>query len=341
MSRPRISLSKRLKTRVRSRIPVAWRLRGHAALRHRSLGDLWRPLPEVERRLVESAFRDIMGRPADLEDPTTFNEKIQWRKLFDRRPIWSVLVDKLRVRDWVRGRVGDRFLVPLLHVTDAPETLPFETFGRPYILKPTHRSQVVFPIREPDALSPARRQRIVELLHWHVHEPYAVPFVEWPYWDVDPRVIVEELLLDRQGRLPRDYKIHCFDGEPTFVQVHVGRFSDEHTRSTYDPDWNKIEVGTDVYPDGPDVDPPRTLPVLLQVAATLAEDLDYVRVDLYEVDGDVFFGEMTPFQASGLTRFRPRRRDREWGDRWTLPDGAPGRGASPPAPQSRKRHRTR
>lgn len=270
--------------------------------------------------MVTSGYETVFGRTPDLDEPTTFNEKIQWRKLFDRRPIWAVLVDKYRVREWVWERVGDRFLVPLLEVVDDPEELPFERLDRPYILKPTHRSQVVFPVRRPDALPAGRKRRIVQLLHWHLHEPYAVEAVEWPYWEVEPRVLVEELLLDEGGELPRDYKIHCFGGEPAFIQVHAGRFSDDHTRSTFDAGWNKVELATDVYPDGPDLEPPPALDLLLEVAGALAEGLDYVRVDLYDVEGDVFFGEMTPYQASGLTRFRPESWDRKWGDRWTLPE---------------------
>lgn len=320
MSGPHVPSSKIAKAWLRDAVPVAWRLRVQAALRHRSPRDLWRPLREVKRRLVESAFAENMGRPPDLDAPQTFNEKIQWRKLYDRRPVWVALVDKLRVRDWVRERIGDRFLIPLLHVTDSPADLPFDRLDSPYILKPTHKSQVVFPVRDPDALGTDRRRRIVELLHWHLHEPYAVRFVEWPYWEVEPKILVEQLLLDDNGKLPRDYKIHCFDGEPAFVQVHAGRFTEEHTRSTYDTEWNKIELATDAYPDGPELDPPPALELLLEVAAALSEGLDYVRVDLYDVHGQIFFGEMTPYQASGLTRFSPEGWDRRWGRLWTLPE---------------------
>lgn len=326
---PRIGWWKEAKARVRQAAPLPWRFRLRVARHHGSPEFLYLPLAVVERRVIETRYRESIGRPLDLDCPRTFTEKIQWRKLYDRRPIWPSLVDKHRVREWVRSRVGGRFLVPLLWVGDAPSELPLDDLEPPYIVKPTHMSGLVYPVRWPDALDRDTRRQMVESLHWHLHTPYGFEFVEWAYWEVEPLVMVERLLLDSDGTVARDYKFHCFSGEPHFIEVHVDRF-EGHARSTYDRGWNKLDLANEGRPVGPDVDRPPNLDTMLEVAARLAEGLDYVRVDLYNVDGRIYAGEMTIYPISGFARFRPDRWDRDWGRRWALPDlGREGRSLRP------------
>lgn len=126
------------------------------------------------------------------------------------------------------------------------------------------------------------------------------------------------MLLDARGRIPNDYKIHCFDGEPCFVQVHADRFSD-HACSIYDRDFRRLDVELS-YPSG-EFDRPREWDEMLEVASALSEGLDYIRVDLYWTGDSVYVGEMTPYDAGGLKEFQPDAWDLEWGQRWTLPPG--------------------
>jgi hypothetical protein len=274
------------------------------------------PLKAVERRWAEERYRSVLDRKPDLDPPRRFSEKILWRMLYDRRPVWRSLLDKYRVRDFVRSRVGDRYLVPLLFSTRSPSSIPFDQLPRPYVVKPTHMSGVVYRIRNEGDPPPARCREMVEDLYWYLHNHTHAPYGIFPWQESDPRVLVERMLLDDRGEIPNDYKVHCFGGEPHFVQVHAGRFSD-HVCTIYDCDFNRLDVETR-RPSG-SFDRPANLEELLEVATVLSEGLDYIRVDLYSVGGRVHIGEMTPYDGAGLKQLEPASFDLEWGRLWTLP----------------------
>lgn len=220
------------------------------------------------------------------------------------------------MRSFVRSRVGARHLVPLLHETRSPSRIPFDRLEPPYVIKPTHASGVVYIVREGESLDAERRRAIVEDLYWYLENHSGFPYGIWPWYDADPRVVVERLLVTGNGEVPTDYKIHCFDGKPHFVQVHGDRFSDHHC-SIYDPDFERVPV--EIRHPVRDFQRPENLAGLLEVASELSAGLDYIRVDLYDVGGTVYFGEMTPYDAAGLKCLEPSWWDVAWGRRWTLP----------------------
>lgn len=295
--------------------PPHRRLRLGMARRHGALRYLFEDQLAVEREILTREYARRVGAVLDLETPKMFTEKVQWRKLFDRRAIFPLLADKLRVRPWVEGRVGSSYLVPLLHAGKSAASTPLETLPLPYIVKPNHSSGIAFPVqaREGQDFKKMRRELSASLMI-----PCGILGVEWAYWPIDPRIIVETLLLDDRGQVPADCKFHCFGGKAHFVQVYADRFT-EPGQVFYDRKWEKIDLEHGGVAAGREVAAPPGLQEMLEVAEALAAGFDYVRVDLYDVDGRIYFGEMTLYPGSGLRPFTPASWDLKWGELWQLP----------------------
>lgn len=305
----------RLMDQALARLPPALRLRIGMARRLRDPRYLLGSQLAIEKRVLERSFREHLGYAPDLLDPCTFNEKLQWRKLFDRKPLLPRLIDKVQVRSYVESRVGNTPLIPLLHVSDSPSTIPFGRLSTPYIVKPNHASGVKVIVESGGEREQAE---VEEAIGDSLRVPYGIFAVEWGYWNVRPRVVIEKLLLDEHGHLPPDFKIHCFNGEAHYIQVDTDRFS-HHRCVMYDRDWTRLDLIRVGLPEGEDVPRPGNLREMIEFAEVLAAELDYVRVDVYSLGERIYFGEMTLYPSSGFRPFSPERWDLEWGALWTLP----------------------
>lgn len=298
------------------------RLRLRLLRRYREPGILVRSQHQIERAHLERLFSKYHERPLDLAHPTAFSEKIQWRKLFERRALYTRIADKIRVREFVAERVGEAYLVPLLAVADTVAELRLERLSLPLMVKPTHASGVTFQVRSAGDLDVDRMARRIDPL---LRGPYGLTFVEWAYWNVPRRVMAERLLVRSDGRVPYDYKIHVFGDRARLVEVHVDRFG-EHRYAVYDRDWRMTGVR---YPehDRTRLERPARLEEMLEVAETLGAGFGYVRVDLYNVDDRVYVGELTLYPNSGLLP-KSEEWERRLGDMWQLPEpnGGNGRG---------------
>jgi hypothetical protein len=297
-------------------LPLSWRFRLTWAREHRKLSYLWTPYSTLVRDVLRGLFRQKIGYEPDFEAPRTFSEKVQWRKINDRRPLLPLVVDKYRVRDYVRERAGDEILIPLLHVSSDPAAIPFDSLELPYIVKPNNGSGTKFVVRsraELDVEGAVRRLRDV------MREAHAWSWFEWAYSAVPPRIVIERLLLDRDGRLPRDYKFHVFEGRVAYLHVDQNREFQLQT-VTYDRNWQPVALKQVGIPVGDPAPPPVNGERMIKLAERLAADLEYARVDLYNVSGQVFFGEITIYPDSGFRPFDPELWDRRWGDLWKLPD---------------------
>jgi len=255
------------------------------------------------------------GRWLHLDPPETWSEKIQWLNLHYREPLMALCADKFLVRDHVRDRgLGDN-LVPLLGVYDRLEEIDYGDLPARFVLKATHgsgwnvfcRSRSVFDPRAANA----QLARFLRSNYYHRAR-------ERIYKDIKPRIICEELLQDRSGASPTDYKFFCFHGEPKFIQVDYDRFT-AHTRNFYDLAWRRIPCRLR-YLNNPAADGlrPERLLQMIVLAQRLASDFPFVRVDLYETDNGLFFGELTFLPSRGLGKFVPSRFDRLFGEHLDL-----------------------
>jgi hypothetical protein len=271
------------------------------------------PVPDRMHQALR--FRRWHGRFPNLHNPVTFSEKVVWRKLYDRRPLFTLVADKYRVRYFVAQRVGPHILTDLLYVTRDPATIPFNRLPDRYVVKANHGSgwtRIVAGGKEID-----RAVLVAQCRDW-MRTNFYIQDREWAYKDICPCILVEEFLDGGGGVVPPDFKFYVFGGKPLFIQVDVDRYSN-HGRNLYDPAWRLLDVAYS-YPNiGREIRRPAQLEVMLKVAETLGSEIDFVRVDLYEVSGRVKFGEMTNYPEGGMARFDPESFDAYLGGLWQLP----------------------
>lgn len=255
-------------------------------------------------------------RIPNLRDPKTFNEKVNWRILKDRRPILAWTCDKLAMKDYVEKSsaaksLGVRIPQTLWSGTDVRDLSSVE-LPEHWVFKPNHRSgQVYFGHGRPDI-------RMLDEISRHWLYPFEQNELhEWAYSKARPLLLVEELL-GEPGLVPSDYKFYVFAGEVAAIQVDVGRHTD-HRRRFYVPEWSPIDPISRKLPLAPTEPPPDNYERMLDIASELGRPFDFIRVDLYSVDKDVFFGELTPYSGSGLDVMEPPDFDLELGTKWKLP----------------------
>lgn len=272
-----------------------------------------RPLIPDER-FAKRTFRSRLGYDLDLDNPKTFNEKIQWLKLNERDPLHTLCADKYAVRGYIGEKIGEQYLVPLLlHTEDPADIVPENLPDVPHVIKANHNSGGAVIVKDKAEVDFAE---VRKSLKTQLSRNYYNFSKEWQYKDIKPRIIVEKLLLGDDGNVPSDYKFHCLNGEVAFIQVDLDRYS-EHRRNLYDPDWNFIDCEL-LYKNGRQVERPRMLEEMKALAETVAQDFRLVRVDFYALGEDIYFGEVTFHPGSGFEPFRPREWDRRFGDRLTL-----------------------
>jgi hypothetical protein len=263
---------------------------------------------------VMEQFRQRFGCYPDVLNPVTFNEKIQARKFFDRRPILGMVADKLAVRDYVSERVGPEFLPRLYHATSDPLDIPFESLPDRYVVKATHGSGWVKLVKDH-----ANRDEcaIVTLCQkWLALNYYDLSF-EWNYKHIPRRIIVEEFLDNGAGESANDYKLFTFNGRVEYIQVDIGRFTN-HKKNFYDRHWNPVALRQEADNFSGVIAPPTNLDALVRCAEALAQGLDFSRVDLYSVNDRVYFGELTMMPGGGFFRFDPPEFDERFGRLWRM-----------------------
>jgi hypothetical protein len=255
-----------------------------------------------------------IGRYPNLLRPTTFNEKILQKNL--RPDPWFVeLTDKLTVREYVERKLGERHVIPLLAVPETFTKEVFDALPNSFVMKANHGSSYVKVVRDKSTTSYKELQDLAN--YWLSLDFYKIAR-ESHYRRIKPRVFFEHLLLDQSGKIPADYKLHCFGGRtgrPTvYILVISDRFGSETRGDVYDVDWNHLDIAIGYYERSPLPAPrPQNLDAILSAAAKLCEDFDYVRVDLYAPDNQVYFGELTFTPGAGVLPFTPDEIDYEWG----------------------------
>lgn len=263
-------------------------------------------------------YKNTFGILPNLLHPRTFNEKVLYRMVFDRRPILKTLQDKYAAREYVRERIGERVLARLYWVTKNPADIPFDSLPDRFVVKAAHGSGWNLFVRDKATVN---RQDLVKTCTAWLSSNYYFGNREWAYKDIEPRIIVEEFLSDGIGVTPTDYKFHVFGGRVHMIQVDRDRLVD-HRRANYGRSWDRLEMTTQ-YKFLGDVARPPHLDEMVQCAETLGAGLDYIRVDLYDA-GKVYFGEMTLYPRAGLEVFRPDEWDHYLGGLWRLSTGPTG-----------------
>ena len=245
----------------------------------------------------------------NLDKPKTFNEKLQWLKLYDRTNLHTICADKIKVRQFVKDTIGEEYLIPLVgFFQNADEINPLELPNYPIIIKTNHDSGTYFIVKDKKKQDWAG---IKNKLNVAIAFNYYISGREWQYKNIKPIVLIEKLLTTDEGSIPRDIKLHCFNGHVKFIQVDVDRES-IHKRSLFDVNWNLLNFEIH-YPSAGFLKPPTNLKLLIKLAEKIAKNFTFVRVDFYEVKDEIYFGEITFHPGSGFEKFKPDSKNLDFG----------------------------
>lgn len=250
-----------------------------------------------------------MGKKLDLKNPKTFTEKIQWLKLHNRKEEYHRLVDKCEVKKVVASIIGDEYIIPTLGVWDSFDKIDFSILPDKFVLKTTQGSHSSFICRDKKDFDKEKAKKSFRI--WMRSSPYE-KFREWAYKGIKPRILAEQYLELKKGEDLVDYKFYCFNGKPLYCQVIKDRTTKE-TIDFFDKDWNHQEflgLHTKVTHSKVTIECPINYGKMLEVAEVLSQDVPFLRVDLYNLGGKIYFGELTFYPAAGLGCFTP--------DKWNL-----------------------
>jgi hypothetical protein len=271
---------------------------------------------------LQRIYSLYMRRKLDLNNVNTFTEKIQWLKIYDNTDIKMKLADKIAVTEWVKDKIGEKYLVPKLGKWNNFDEINFEQLPNRFCLKMNHGSSMNYLVEDKNKMCKKEAQRN---FYWWLKRPFWALSFE-PQYRYMPRIILAEKYIEELDGNLYDYKIHCFNGTPKFIQCIGDRNLKKHTgyQKNYDIEWNELEWTFEDYPKFTYCIPkPSKLTEMLDIATTLSSGFIYVRVDLYEIDDKVIFGEMTFTPASGIYPYRgswTAIKDKELGDLMVLPD---------------------
>lgn len=280
------------------------------------------PMIKSSERYLKVYYRMRTGKKLNLEHPVSFQEKTQWLKLHDTDPLYSKLVDKYEVRKYVADRIGEEHLIPLLGVYEKFEDIDFEKLPNQFVLKATHDSGSVVICKDKSKLDiKAARKTINKALN----KNYFNEGREYPYKNVPPRIVAEQFMTDQScgGKQLPDYKFFCFNGKPEMLFIAEGRFSKEGASFTFfDMDWNVLPIhakghsGEGSHHVAPK---PACFEEMKEIVRKLCFDIPYVRIDVYTINGKIYFGEYTFFHDGGVVSFDPDEWNYKLGDMIKLP----------------------
>lgn len=263
---------------------------------------------------ISQLYEFHLGRKLDWSNLRRFTEKMQWKKIFYVNPLEKIASDKYAVRDWVSKKIGEEYLIPMLGIWDNFKDIDFEKMPDKFVLKTTHSSANVIIVKDKNKFDKKYAALLFKL--W-LSVDYAYASFEMNYKDIPRKIIAEEYMQNSNGELP-DYKFMCFDGKPYCCWIDKGRFTN-HTRDFYDMDWELLPY-TEIFPNSGEPNPkPINFDQMVKLVTVLSEGFSHVRVDLYNIDGKIYFGEMTFCESSGFCEFSPDNYDYILGDMWNIP----------------------
>ena len=272
-----------------------------------------------DEKYLKLIFKDKFGYALDLKNPQTFNEKLQWLKLYDRKPIYTTMVDKYDVKKYVADAIGEEYIIPTLGVWESFDEIDFDALPEQFVLKCTHDSGGLVICRDKSKLNKASAKEKIDRC---MKRNYYWANREWPYKDVKPCIIAEKYMEDEETAELRDYKFFSFDGDTKamFIATERANENEETKFDFFDMDYNHLDFRNG-HPNATTLPAkPQNFELMHALADKLSIGIPQVRVDFYEVNGQVYFGEMTFFHWSGLKPFEPKEWDKIFGEWIKLPE---------------------
>lgn len=255
------------------------------------------------------------GHKLNLKNPTTFNEKLNWMKLYYHNPQYTDMVDKYKAKDYVASKIGSEYVVPVFGVYRSFEDIDFDKLPNQFVLKCTHDSGSYVVVKNKATMDTAKARKIINR---GMNRDYFLIEREWPYKKVEHRILAEKYMDDKTGRTLRDYKFWCFNGKPMYMYCTVK--DDDIYENFYDMDFTPVDINHGFRRYQPEFEKPAGFEEMKVLAAKLSEGIPFVRVDFFQVEGTVFFGEFTFYDWAGLQPFERREHDVKLGRLIDLPN---------------------
>lgn len=275
-------------------------------------GGLAKMIPD--EKYIRLEYRSYFGKKLDLDNPKTFDEKLQWLKLYNRNPLYTQLVDKCEVKSYVGKMIGQEYIIPTFGVWDSFDEIDFDSLPNRFVLKCTHDSGGIVICKDKGSLDIEKvRNKLTRSLknnfYWQGRE--------WPYKNVKPRILAEQYMEDSTDKELRDYKIYCFNGKVHATLLASNRMNESHemTFDYFDKEFNHLKLTNHWHPNASEVPhKPQNYEQMQELAQILSKGFPHVRVDFYEVNGKIYFGELTFFDMSGFLILHPDDWNIEWGE---------------------------
>ena len=269
-----------------------------------------------DRAYIQMYYFAHFKKFCNLKNPKTYNEKLNWLKLHDKNPIYTRIVDKFEAKEYVKDIIGDQYIIPTLGVWDNFDDIDFDELPQQFVLKCAHDSEGLVIVKDKDKLDKEMAKNKIESA---LKQNFFYIGREWPYKNVKPRIIAEKYMEDHIDGELRDYKFFCFDGEPKAMFVASDRASDNVKFDYFDLNFNHLDI-KQKYPHAEQpLRKPVTFEKMIELSKVLSKGFPHVRVDFYEVDGQLYFGELTFYHFSGFMPFEPNKWDKIFGDWIKLP----------------------
>lgn len=267
-----------------------------------------------KKKMIMKYYERVHGSIYDFDNPILFTEKINSRKL-DKNPLFTLCADKIKVRDYVEKKVGKKYLIPCYFTAKKLTSKLYDNMPKKCVLKTAGGSGTIKIIYNKNK---ENKKDVISTMRQYQKIDFAYIWGEMFYKKIPNNIICEKLLLDKKGNIPNDYKFHCFNNNgkfKCFLQIEINRFGN-HTRNIYDENFNLINLTTGLDNYKGKVAKPKNYDEMIYVAKKLSEDFNYVRVDLYNVNGKIYFGELTFTHNAGFSIFNPGKYNELWGSYW-------------------------
>lgn len=277
---------------------------------------------KVLDRLPDKVYLELMyyarmGKKLHLKKPKTFNEKLQWLKINDRKDIYSIMVDKYESKEYVSSIIGKKYIIPTIAVYDGVEDIDFDKLPKEFVMKCTHDSGGIIVCKNKKELN---KEFAKVSLDYHLGISHFDSGREWPYKNVKPRIIVEKFI----GENLTDYRFYCFDGKVKFIYEYLNKCRDDGGKpepiycNVYNRNWKERNFRCTYKPSPRKTKKPKNLNKMIEIAEKLSQKNKFLRVDLYNLNGKIYFGELTFYPGNGFARFYPEEADYKLGSMLNL-----------------------
>lgn len=266
-----------------------------------------------DKKYLCQKYRLKTGKSLDFDNPKTFNEKLQWLKICDRKDIYTTMVDKYEVKEYVANVIGDEYIIPTIGVYNKFDDIDFAKLPHQFVIKCTHDSGGLVIVKDKSVID---IKKIRKKINKCLKRNYYYSGREWPYKNVKPRIIVEKYMEDKKYKSMRDYKFFCFNGRPEIMYLSEGLEDHKTARmSFYDMDMELIDCRRSDYAML-DYTPekPKNFDKMKKFSAILSNNIPHIRVDWYEINGKLYFGELTFSTCGGMVPFADEKWNKKLGD---------------------------